>query len=233
MSRTLSAGITAQIALGRSRTVHLLVFGPVNGTTYYLAEDAVRAGGIDYLPYLKGDFSVKYDQKLQVNPVAVQLDNVDLAMVKIMRTQQTAVQGVPATLSRFWREINESLVLFTGIVKSMDVDERTVMLTLGGGLDPTASQVPARQYLAKCAWKFKDARCGYVDGVDPDDPLTSLPYTACPKDFLSCTDRGRKHRFPGFLHIMPDLTRLYEGTAPDSTDRGRMLDMLIRPWEEI
>jgi len=233
MPRTLSAGIQSQISRPSSEAGHLLTFGPVNGTTYYFGEDLVIFGGHTYLPHLIGDFAVKFTQKLQLDPVSLHLQNVSLEMAAIVNTQRSDIQGAPATLSRFWPAINEALVLFSGVVTEIDVDEKEVLVVLAGDLDPTASQVPKRTYMATCSRTFKDASCGYVNGVDPNDPGTGLPYVACPKDFVSCTARGRKHRFDGFIHIQRDLTLAYEGVAPDAAAPQRTLASLLRPWEEM
>src|SRR5579885_2785813 len=216
MPRTLSAAIQSVIAQNKSSIVHLLLFGPVNGTTYYFGEDLAQFNGHSYLPHLIVDGPIKYTQKLQRQPVTVKLQNVTLEMAAIVNAQKAAIQGAHAILYRLFLPVNDSITLFDGLITEVDVDEQTVSLTLDTDLDPTASDVPVRQYAALCAWNFKDANCGYVDGVSPNDPGTGLPYTVCGKDFASCTARARTQNFSGFIHISRDLTLLYEGQQPDA-----------------
>jgi phage-related protein len=108
--------------------------------------------------------------------------------------------------------------LFQGRISEIDVNEQDATLQLAGELDPSSAQIPQRKYSALCVWDFKDANCGYVDGVDPDDPATGQPFTVCPKDLPSCMARGRQQRFPGFLTITRDLTEAIEGNVPDPAD---------------
>jgi len=128
------------------------------------------------------------------------------------------LQGVEATLQRLFLPANEAVILLRGRVGEVQLNERDATLTLEGDLDPTAAQIPQRKYSALCVWNFKDSRCGYTDGVDPDNPATGQPFTVCPKDLLSCQARGRQQRFPGFLTITRDLTEAVEGNAPDPDD---------------
>ena len=230
--RTLSSAIQAEILRPDSHAMHLLTFGPVNGTTYYYGEDVVKSFlSHDYIAGLIFDSAVKYTQTLTLNPTTVKIQNIDLAVAAILAAQQQDVQGVPATLYRWYPRINDYVVLFSGVVTQIDVDEQTVQLALAGDLDPTASQVPTRTYMPTCAWIFTDANCGYVN--TPNDPDTGLPFVDCAKDFLSCGARARTQSFSGFIHILPGLTLQYEGQAPDAAQQSGAPTTSIAPWEQM
>lgn len=233
MSRSLSPAIQAEIAKPTSRAVHLLKLGPVNGTTYYFAEDRVLFQGNLYQPWLILASAVRYTQKLQLDPVSVKLQNITLEAAAILRQESSFIEGAEATLQRLYLACNEALTLFVGRIAGIEIDQQNATITIAGDLDPTASVAPKRQFSATCVWDFKDSNCGYVDGSDPNDPETNAPFTTCPKDFLSCTARGRQHRFPGFIHISRDLTNSLEGQAPDAAQPERTLAEMSRPWEEV
>ena len=226
MARTLSANIQALIADGNvQRTCHLLTF-TVGGNTYRFAEDAVIHIGNGYQPHLVVESGPRYTEHLRLEPVRVRLQNITLETAKLLKDEGVALQGQEAILSRLYLAASEAVVLFKGRISEMEVDERDAVLTIAGELDPTAAQVPRRKYSALCVWDFKDANCGYVDGVDPNDPNTSQPFVFCPKDLFSCQARGRTHRFPGFLTITRELTEAIEGNSPDA-DAGRALAALF------
>ena len=233
--RTLSSTIQNLIAQGAaaggaSHVCHLLSF-PVGETTYRFAEDLIQFQGETWLPHLTLRSPVRATQKLTVEPVLVALQNITLETAAMLKTEQSDLQGVEATLQRLFLKANEAVILFVGRIGQVEVDEKSAVLTLVGDLDPTATQVPRRKYSSLCVWDFKDANCGYADGVDPDDPATEQPFVSCPKDFASCGARGRQHRFPGFIHITRDLTEAIEGQLPDAQGNDRALsDFYV--WEE-
>jgi len=213
----LSSAIQTLLAQNTQRVCHLLTFS-VGAATYRFAEDRVTHGGNLYLPHLALEAGPKYSEQLQLQPIAVRLQNITLETARMLQVEGAAVQGQEATLERLFLQAAETVVLFRGRISEVTLDEQNATLTLAGELDPTAAQIPARKYSALCVWDFKDARCGYTDGADPNDPDTSLPFVSCPKDLLSCQARGRQHRFPGFLTITRELTEAIEGNAPDAAD---------------
>ena len=226
MPRTLSANVQAAIAAGTHRVCHLLTF-TVGETTYRFAEDQVVHLGNLYQPHLLLDSPIRSSQKLELNPVAVRLQNIDLQTASLLQAEQSDLPGVEATLERLFLAANESVILFRGRIGEIAVDERSATLTLEGDLDPTAARVPTRKYSSLCVWDFKDSNCGYTDGVDPDDPVTGLPFLTCPKDFLSCQARGRQHRFPGFLHVTRDLTQTIEGQSKTPESERTLSEVLL------
>ena len=217
--RTLSTAIQNLIAQQSQRTCHLLTFS-VGANTYRFAEDAVTHIGGSYLPHLAVVSGPRYSEKPQLEPVRVELQNITLETARMLQADGMAAQGQEATLERLFLAAGETVILFRGRISEIEVDERNATLTLAGDLDPTAARLPARKYSSLCVWNFTDANCGYTAGVDPDDPGTGQPFLACPKDFASCQERGRQHRFPGFLHITRELTEAVEGqnAAPPSDD---------------
>lgn len=225
--RTLSSAIQNLLAGTTHRVCHLLSF-TVGATSYYFAEDQVVFQGNTYKPHLILESPIRYSQRLQLEPVSVRLQNIDLQTAAMLQAEQSNLQGVEATFERLFLAANEAVILFRGRIGEVQLDERTAALTLEGDLDPTATAIPKRKYSNLCVWDFKDANCGYVDGVDPNDPATGQPFVICPKDFLSCQARGRPHRFPGFLHITRDLTESIQGQSP-TLEEGRTLSEALMP----
>jgi len=209
MARTLSPEIQTLITQGTQRVCHLLTF-TVGIATYRFAEDAIAHLGNAYQPRLVVESGPHYTQTARLDPVKVRLQNITLETAKLLQDEGADVQGQEATLERLFLQVNEN--------------EAT--LVLAGELDPTAAQVPQRKYSSLCAWDFKDTNCGYVDGVDPNDPGTGQPFVSCGKDLLSCQARGRQQRFPGFLTITRELTELVEGNTP-STETDRALSEVL------
>lgn len=229
MPRTLSSAIQTSLAGTTHRVVHLLSF-TVFGTNYYFAEDQVVFQGNTYKPHLMLDAPIRLTEHLQLEPVRARLQNIDLQTAEMLQTEQSDLQGVEATVERLFLAANEAVILFRGRIGEIQLRERDAVLTLEGDLDPTATQIPRRKYSNLCVWDFKDSHCGYVDGVDPDDPQTGQPFLACPKDFLSCRARGREHRFPGFLHLTRDLTEAVEGQSRRADpDEDRTLSEALLP----
>ncbi len=210
--RTLSPNIQAALASGKHQVCHLLSF-TVGGTNYYFAEDQVTFQGNTYAPHLALDSAIRLTEQLRVEPVTARLQNIDLQTAQTLDLERSDLQGVEATVQRLFLAANEAVILFRGRIGEIRVDERSAALTLEGDLDPTATEIPRRKYSNLCVWDFKDSNCGYVGGVDPNDPATGQPFLVCPKDFLSCRARGREHRFPGFLHITRELTESVEGQS--------------------
>ena len=229
MPRTLSANIQAALAGDKHQVCHLLSF-TVFGTNYYFAEDQVTFQGNAYAPHLMLDSPIRLTEQLRLEPVRLRLQNIDLQTAQMLKTEQSDVQGVEATVERLFLAANEAVILFRGRIGEIQLNERDAALTLEGDLDPTATELPRRKYSNLCVWDFKDANCGYADGVDPDDPQTGQPFLVCPKDFASCRARGREHRFPGFLHITRDLTEAVEGQSRRAgLEQDRTLSEALRP----
>ena len=223
MPRTLTPAIQTLLAQPTSSVCHLLSF-TLGATTYRFAEDQVVFQGNVYASRLVLESPVKYTQKLRLEPVVVSLQNITLETAQILKAEQSDLQGVEATLQRLFLKANAAVILFIGRISEIELNERSAVLTLAGDLDPTATQVPRRKYSSLCVWDFKDPNCGYVNGVDPDDPDTGLPFVACPKDFASCQARRRQHRFPGFIHITRDLTQAIQGQTPEVPDNRTLGD---------
>ena len=226
MARTLSANIQAALAGGRHEVCHLLSF-TVFSTNYYFAEDQVTFQGNTYAPHLVIDSAIRLSEQLRVEPVTVRLQNIDLQTAAVLDFERSDLQGVEATIERLLLAANEAVILFRGRIGEVRIDERTAVLTLEGDLDPTATEIPRRKYSNLCVWDFKDTNCGYADGTDPNNPATGQPFLICPKDFLSCSARGREHRFPGFLHITRDLTEDIEGQRKSAEETRTLSETLL------
>ena len=195
MPRTLSANVAGLIASGLTRVCHLLEF-TVGLNNYRFAEDAVNHGGNAYTPHLKLESPVKFTNKLQLEPVTVRLQNVDLNTAGILLAEQPNMSGVAATLKRLYLPARETITLFVGSIGEIALDEEDAVLTLVGELDPTASQAPTRKYSHL-----------HSDG----------------RTLLDLVAAGQSHLFDGFLSITRELTELIEGHQPDAGGEERSL----------
>jgi len=205
LPRTLSSGIELAINNSNCQFVHLLTF-TIGETTYRFSEDHIQHLGNSYEPGLLMKGPIRYSEQLRVDPVALAIENVTLEMAAILKDVAHDIQGQEATLERLYLPAAGTLLLFRGRIGEIAVTEREAMLTLITEFDPLASRIPSRRYSALCTWNFMDSNCGYVPNEDPLDPLTATPFTSCSKDFLSCEQRGRMHRFPGFLHLTREVS---------------------------
>jgi hypothetical protein len=205
MPRTLPSGIELAVLNNNCQFVHLLTF-TVGETTYRFSEDHISHLGNAYEAGLLMKGPIRYSEQLRVDPVVLAIQNVTLEIATILKDVAHEVQGQEASLERLYLPAAETLLLFRGRVGEIGVDERAASLTLITEFDPLASRIPPRQYSALCAWNFMDSNCGYVPNEDPLDPLTAIPFISCPKDFTSCEQRGRTHRFPGFLHLTREVS---------------------------
>ena len=213
MARTLSSLVTTLKDTNEARTAHLWKIVTADSTTFRFTDlpESYTFGGATWLPYLLWDSAVRYSRGLEVDGGVVRLSNIDLILAQNLR--DTDFEGATATLEKFFLDAEEAVTIFQGRVLRAEVTDQAAEFRLGGDLDPTGRQFPKRNYSALCPWRFKGAECGYQDGVDPNDPGTGQPYEVCPKDFDACTDRGRTHRFGGFVHVTREVTEAVEGTG--------------------
>ena len=201
----LSAVLQAAIMKETTKTCHILSFS-VGASEYRFSEETIWHLGNMYQPGLRIVSSVRYSEKLQMEPLAVELQNITLETAAMLKAESVALQGQEASLGRLFLDVNESLLIFRGRISEIVVDDMTATLSLTTELDPMAARIPTRHYSALCTWDFQDANCGYLPDEDPLDPQTALPFTFCPKDFISCEQRGRHHRFPGILHLTREVS---------------------------
>jgi hypothetical protein len=223
--RALSSSLQALSQQNTQQVCHLLTF-TVGAATYRFAEEAVTHAGNAYQPHLRVLQGPRYSEALRLEPLTVELQNITLETSELLQDEGAAVQGQEATLSRLFVQASEALILFVGRISEISVNDSEATLVIAGELDPTAAQVPARKYSSLCVWNFQDSNCGYVNGVDPNDPGTGLPFASCSKDLLSCQARGRRHRFPGFLTITRELTETVEGRMAGLADERALSTIL-------
>jgi hypothetical protein len=210
MARTLSSTIATVVAKERLAIRHLLEF--TAGSTYRFSEEGFTFDGSVYLPRLEFDDGISYQEEVGVQPFSIRISNISLETSTLLQTEQPALFGIEVTLKRAFLEANEAVLLLSGRIAAVELDQFTASFSIVPELDPASVYVPIRKYGPTCSFDFKGFGCDYVDGVDPDDPTTGLPFVVCPKTLLACIDRGRSHRFPGFLHI----TRILEATLTPS-----------------
>jgi hypothetical protein len=207
MPRNLSVAIQQAAARDNCHFAHLFTF-TVADTTYRYSEGQVGYLGDIYQPGLKLKSAIRYSEQLQVDPVVVSLQNITLDTATLLRALSPGLQGQEATVSRLYLQASEALLLFRGRISLIEIDQYEAVFTLITEFDPVATSIPTRQYSALCNWAFADSGCGYVANEDLLDPQTALPFVSCPKDFFSCEQRGRQHRFSGFIHLTREVSEL-------------------------
>ncbi len=219
MARTLSTLVATLKNTNRARAAHLLKI--VAGATTFRFTDLPESysfGGFTWLPYLLWDGQARYTRGLEMDGGLVRLSNIDRTLAQDLR--DTDFEGAIALLQVLFLDAEEAVTLFDGRIFASELTESAAEFRLGSELDPTAFSFPKRDYSALCAWRFKGAECGYVDGVDPNDPGTGLPFVICPKDTTACAARGRTHRFGGFVHVTRDVTEAIQGTPAGEAPHG-------------
>lgn len=167
----------------------------------YYAESALTFKGITYQGYLMRGSAIEQNRSLRSDVGELRLLNVDLVVDAVIN--QGNFDGALAEVKMLLLGIDEEVPLLTGLVSEIRQTEEAVELRVVSRLDPAQFPVPFRQWSDVCTFRFKDPQCGYVDGVDPDDPGTGLPFVLCPKTYDACLARSREERFPGFLTITP------------------------------
>src|SRR4051812_37565311 len=101
MSRTLPIAVQHSIAKDKSSVCHLLSFD-VGQNAYRFAEDRIFYQGSSYQPSLRVISAVRYTEKLQLDPVNIQLQNITLNAARLLQQERAAIQGVEATLQRLF-----------------------------------------------------------------------------------------------------------------------------------
>jgi hypothetical protein len=190
-----------------TRVVHLLRF-TAGATTYYFSSVPMTFDGHAYLPYLVIEQGPRYTRKITGRTCRVALNNIDLAMRQVMKTQRDVIQGCTAVLSEFWLEANAEFVIARGELSAPEVDENRVALTING-IELNTVETPVRPVSQDCTWIFKSPDCGYVGGE-----------TDCNKSFARCTVLGQTPRFNGFIHLTRTLSEAVQGASGSNVSGG-------------
>lgn len=175
-----------------------------------LSEDELTFLGTPYKPYLRGAGPFTFTKSQQSDNGEIELLNADGWISAQLEAKNIAWAKCEVKLLLLG--IEEEITLLVGKLTDPGLNRETVTFRVIGQLDPAGLRVPLRDFMPECAWKFKEPSCGYVNGVDPNDPGTGLPFVTCDKNFTHCTARGRAHRFPGF----PTLTQAISIAAAGS-----------------
>ncbi len=179
-------------------------------TQKHYAEAALTFKGTTYQGYLMRGTTIEQNRSLRSDVGELRLLNVDLVVDAVIN--QGNFDGALAEVKMLLIGIDEEVPLLTGLVSEIRQTEEAVELRVVSRLDPAQFPIPFRQWSDVCTFRFKDPMCGYVDGVDPNDPGTGLPFLLCPKTFAACLARSREERFPGFLTITPDQASVVRNT---------------------
>lgn len=199
-------------------------------THYFATEETIYAGNL-YKPWLVMDEPVHRFRSLQVPQSGIKLQNADGTLETLLAVQKW--EGATVKILDFFPDVSDigegrpdAVELIRGVLGERQADEALASWPVVPAWDPATVEAPRRPFSRACTWRFKGNECGYVDGVDPNDPGTGLPFVTCPKDVTACTARGRAHRFPGFIHISRELVQVYpsseaaRGGAGGSSQRG-------------
>jgi hypothetical protein len=205
--RDVPAPIPYLAAQPSTRVIHLLRF-TAGATTYYFSSVPLPFDGHAYLPYLVIEQGPRYTRKITGRTCRVALNNVDLAMRQVMKTQRDVIQGCTAVLSEFWLEANGEFVIARGELSAPEVDENRVALTING-IELNTVETPVRPVSQDCTWIYKSADCGSASGE-----------TSCDKSFANCTVRAATARFNGFLHLTRTLSEAVQGASGSNVSGG-------------
>ncbi len=188
--------------------------------THYFATERVSFGGNLHEPWLVANEAIRRHRSLQVDSAVLSLQNADRQMEALIFSEQ--FEGAKVKLLDLLYDLDpaNALELVRGVLSDREMAEATVEWSIVPTWDATSVEAPRRVFSRTCTFRFKGAECGYVDGVDPDDPGTGLPFLVCPKDFAACQARGRAHRYPGFIHITRELQQVYPPRSRDEIEDG-------------
>jgi phage-related protein len=204
-----------------------------NAATHYFGEQEVTYNGNTYSAFLIADSPYKRYRSLQADAGDIKLANTDDAMEALLTSEQ--FEGAKCKLLEYFPDLDtpDACELGRGVLSEQAAGEDVVTWRMIPEFDFTGIAAPDRTFSTTCTWRFKSDPCGYQDGVDPDDPETSLPFVACSKDFAACTARGRTHRFNGFIQITRTLTAVYPPADAGGAGGygGRPPGIGSLPWE--
>jgi lambda family phage minor tail protein L len=194
--------------------VKRLVQITTDAAIHYFGEHAVTYDGHEYTAYLIADSPVHRYRSLQADVSEIKLANTDGVIEALLGAQR--FEGAKCVLLEYFFDLEspEAAELVRGILSEQSAGEDVVSWRLIPEYDFTGIVLPERDFATTCGWRFKSDRCGYQDGVDPDDPDTEEPFIACSKDYAACEARGRVHRFNGFIQITTTLRALYPPLPP-------------------
>lgn len=205
MPRSILGSIQQAIQDEQCTIAHLFSF-TIDETSYGFSEDDRSYLGFAYARGLRILTPIRTSSRLQADSVKVSLENISLTMSTLLSSAASNIQGQEATIFRLFPQVSQSLLLFRGRISEVTVDEQQATFTVVTEFDPAATPLLLRVYSSLCAWTFSDSNCGYNAADGPLDPLTAVPFSTCPKDFMSCEARGRSHRFSGFIHLTREVT---------------------------
>ena len=110
MPRTLSSAIQTVLAGTTQRVCHLLSF-TVGATAYRFTDgDSITFQGNFYKPHLTLESGARYTEKLQLEPVTVKLQNIDLQTAAMLKTEGVTLEitdDAVEALARFCQKVNE------------------------------------------------------------------------------------------------------------------------------
>ena len=193
----------------RGRTVRLAQI-TTNGRTHYFSTEPVTYDGNTYQDWLVMDAPLRRFRSLRVDSASLKLQNADGQLEALVFAQE--FEGAEVRVLELLDDLTptkDALELVRGVLADRAANQQFIEWSIVPAWDPVTVAAPGRVFSRTCTFRFKAPECGYRDGVSPHDPATGQPYLACPKDFAACQARGRRHRFPGFIHITRKLEQVY------------------------
>lgn len=147
---------------------------PRTGPSLYFAEDAVRFGGNDYLPYLRLLTGPRLTRTLQADAAEIELINTDQSISQLA-TQP--LEGALCELRQLLLGLEQAVLVFRGRLTEQEESDQGLRFRLVSELDPARTDVPARRYAQLCTWQFgrlsRPTACGY-NPADSSDVAESF-----------------------------------------------------------
>jgi len=204
-------------------------------TSHFFATDALTFQGNKYEARLKQEsvVPIKRFRSLQTDAAMILLSNENGAIEDLIAVEK--FEGAEAVLMDLLRDLDplDGFELLRGVLTDRIMRFGSIEWDIIPTWDAAGTEAPIRDYMRTCSFRFKKPECGYVDGVDPDDPGTGLPFVVCPKDLTACTARGREHSYPGFIHVTRELSAAFPPPASVSGpsaegERAGFIDRISR-----
>jgi len=159
--RDLPTSIASVITQDENKPVELLEIYLDTETFYFAqADDYVVLGTQTYSPFGFSRSAVRASAELEVDEMALQLDNVDLTLAK--RVIATDFVGRRVVLKKAVREqlgAGNYVVIFDGRMDEPSLDQSKLTVQVRSWLDSLHQMVPRRMYSTLCNYQHYDPSC--------------------------------------------------------------------------
>lgn len=189
----------------------------IDGTTLYLASDAVVIDGQSYAPHLRRTDTVKQSITASPDGVALSIQNVDRVIGATVTGARNLILGGRARFGRLYvvADAQYHIILFDGVVTDARAGELEMELRISSPLAAIGTPAGWRAIARNCQWRYRGVECGYAGSLPTCNKVYDHPQ--------GCTGHDNTHRFGGFVFLQAPATNV-SWVAPDDGSVGRAFD---------